>query len=134
MDKPLRIPYFHGVPIDLCEMTIWMARCQSLEMNLNSEQQPNLLIQSNFTNTSISSSNINASMSLKGEWIHIGTRIFNENSNGSYEMMAVCEEIMDISQNPLPLIEPYRCFPQLSLRMTHKFIFSIILHVRVLYT
>ena len=135
MDKPLRIPYFHGVPIDLCEMAIWMARCQSLEGNLDSEQQQNLLIQDNFTNTAISSSNINATMYANDEWIHIGTKIFktepgfNKNSNGSDELMAVCEEIMDIYQNPLPLIEPYRCFPHLSLRMNpHKF-FTLLYYI-----
>ena len=124
MEKPLRIPYYHGVPIDLCELAMWMARCQRFDVNLDLEQQPNLIIQNIFTNSTILSSKRNTAMYIKEEGIHTVTRILNmepslnKNSNESDELMTVCEELMDISQNPLPLIEPYRCFPQLSPRMT----------------
>ena len=121
MNKPFQIPYFRGVPIDLCETTIWITRCHNLEINLYLEKQASLFNQHNFTNNSISS--FNATMSLTSKWTENGTKVYKneayffENNNWSNELMTVCEEIMDIFQNPLPLIEPYRCFPQLSLCM-----------------
>ena len=125
--QAFRVPRWGGMPINLCELSLWLSRCKNLYINdetlYDSMKHITMFQLENISETKATNAPFSWSTATSHNTheyinaINLSYHILAATDgagDSEHEMIKLCNKINKMMQNPMPIIEPYRCFSQLS--------------------